>query len=52
MCWLPVWEDCRTLLKSLGVSWSQVENRLIEKSAFQNDSERVVLYEMILERLQ
>ncbi|MHC5160469.1 MAG: hypothetical protein ACYSOC_02425 [Planctomycetota bacterium] len=34
------------------VSWSQVENRLIENSAFQNDSERVVLYEMILERLQ
>ena len=52
MCWLPVWEDCRTLLKSLDVSWSQVENRLIENSAFQNDSERVVLYEMILERLQ
>ena len=52
MCWLPVWEDCRTILKSLDVSWSQVENRLIENSAFQNESERAVLYEMILERLQ
>jgi hypothetical protein len=52
MCWLPLWEDCRNILKSLDVSWSQVEDRLIENSAFQNDRERVVLYEMILEQLQ
>lgn len=50
MCWLPLWEDCRKILKSLGIPWNQVENRLIEKSAFQNDRERLVLYELIMQQ--
>ena len=52
MCWLPLWEDCRMILKNLGIPWNQVENRLLENSAFQNDRERLTLYEMILEQLQ
>ena len=52
MCWLPLWEDCRKILTSLRIPWDQVENRLLENSAFQKDSERLALYEMILEKLQ
>jgi hypothetical protein len=52
MCWLPLWEDCRNILKSLNVSWDRVENRLNENSAFENDRERFVLYGIILEELQ
>lgn len=51
MCWLPLWEDCRTLLKNLDVPWDQIENRLAKTSAFQNAGERQVLYEIILEAL-
>ena len=52
MCWLPLWEDCREILKSLQVPWNRVENRLNNISAFENDRERLVVYEMILEELQ
>jgi hypothetical protein len=52
MCWLPLWEDCRDILKSLDIPWNRVENRLKEISAFENDRERLVLYEIILEELQ
>jgi len=52
MCWLPLWEDCREILKSLDIPWNRAENRLNENSAFENDRERLVLYEIILEELQ
>ena len=51
MCWLPLWEDCRNILKNLAIPWNQIENRLNKKSAFQKGRERLVLYEMILEKL-
>ena len=51
MYWLPLWEDCRNILKRLDIPWDQIENRLNKKSAFQNGSERLVLYEMILEKM-
>jgi hypothetical protein len=51
MFWLPLWEDCRNILKNLAIPWDQIENRLNKKSAFLNGSERLVLYEMILEEL-
>lgn len=52
MCWLPLWEDCRDILKKLGVSWARIESRLKETSAFENNIERQVLYEMILAELE
>lgn len=52
MCWLPLWEDCREILKELGVSWEMISSRLEEKSALANGIERTVLYEIILEKLQ
>ena len=52
MCWLPLWEDCRIILKSLDIPWNRVENRPIDNSAFENDRERLALYEIILEELQ
>jgi hypothetical protein len=52
MCWLPLWEDCRDILKNLGVSWSRIEGKLMETSAFENDIERQVLYEIILAELE
>ena len=52
MCWLPLWEDCRNILKGLAIPWDQIENRLNKKLALQNGSERLVLYEMIMEKIQ
>ena len=50
---LPIWEDCRNILKSLDdVPWDRIVSELIGKSAFQNDNERLVLYEIIIEKLQ
>lgn len=47
MCWLPVWEDCRRILKHLEVPWDRIKTELIKQSAFEHDNERQVLYEMI-----
>ena len=52
MCWLPLWEDCRNILKDLDVSWNRIESRLTATSAFENDIERQQLYEIILGELQ
>ena len=52
MCWLPLWEDCRNILKSLEIPWNQIENRLTESLAFQNNRERLLLYEIVLEHLK
>jgi hypothetical protein len=52
MCWLPLWEDCRGILKSLGVGWDKIINRINASSAFENNTERLILYRMILEELQ
>jgi hypothetical protein len=40
---LPLWEDCRKILKSLNIAWNRAENRLNENSAFENDRERLIL---------
>ena len=50
---LPIWEDCPNILKSFDdVPWDRIVSELIGKSAFQNDNERLVLYEIIIEKLQ
>ena len=51
MCYLPLWEDCRVILKSLSVPWQKIYEKLIEKNAFINEIERSVLYEIILKEL-
>ena len=52
MCWLPLWEDCRNILKELDVSWSRIESQLVKNSAFENNTERQVLYEIILDEIE
>ena len=47
-----LWEDCRGILKSLGIPWDRIESRLIVNSAFENNTERLILYETILKELQ
>jgi len=51
MCWLPLWEDCREILKRFDVPWDLIKDNLTESSAFETYMERSVLYEMILEEL-
>jgi hypothetical protein len=34
------------------IPWNRIENRLNENSTFENNMERLVLYEIILEELQ
>ena len=52
MCWLPLWEDCRQILKGLDVAWDRIEYELSENLAFENYTERTVLYKMILDEIQ
>ena len=51
MCWLPLWEDCREILRGFGVSWETVRYRIEKKGAFAGSFEREVLYEIIYEQL-
>ena len=51
MCRLPLWEDCREILKDLGVGWEEISVILEEKSAFDKGIERRVLYDIIHEKL-
>lgn len=52
MCWLPEWEECRSILSELGVGWDRIEGGLAERGAFENGAERLTLYEIILEEIE
>ena len=49
--WLPTWHDARAILRSEGVRDSDVARRLDATRAIENQTELLVLYELIAERL-
>lgn len=49
--WLPTWQDSREVLQALGISSSDIANRLVVEKAVEQDVERLVLYRMIHEGL-
>jgi anthranilate phosphoribosyltransferase len=51
MTWLPAWWDARLWLRNAGVDDAQVASHLVERKAIARNDELVVLYEMMLERL-
>ncbi|WP_146458164.1 hypothetical protein [Rubripirellula tenax] len=51
MLWLPTWEDCREVLRELGVGDADVADHLAKEDAITNGRERVSLYQLILARL-
>ena len=52
MTWLPTWDDARRILKSLGVCHEEVAAELLRTDAVASDTELLVLYEMIADRLR
>ncbi len=51
MLWLPTWEDCRTVLRQLGVPDSDVVDRVMQMDAIPAGRERESLYAMMLAAL-
>ena len=51
MVWLPTWEDLRALLREQGVEDSAVLEELSSKNSLQDGSERLALYQLLIERL-
>jgi hypothetical protein len=51
LCWLPTWFDARQVLSELGVRSETIFERLRQCSAIENNTERLVLYQLIQERL-
>ena len=52
MIWLPTWEDARSIIRSLGVSDSELTERLVRESAFENGGERLASYRMMVSLLE
>jgi hypothetical protein len=52
MLWLPTWHDARDLLRSLGVSDTEVNTELQNHRAIENQRELLSLYEMIATKLK
>lgn len=51
LCWLPTWFDARQILHELGVPAAAILERMQQCSAIENNSERLVLYQIIKEKL-
>ncbi len=52
MIWLPTWEDARKILRSLGMSDSELTERLVRDSAFDSGGERLAAYRLIVSLLE
>jgi hypothetical protein len=51
LCWLPTWEQAREWLRQAGQSDAEVSQRVFGSRALEAGNERLLLYELLLERL-
>ena len=51
MCWLPTWREARQLLRSMGLSDLKLLAALVKSDALEQESELLVLYQLLADRI-
>lgn len=51
MLWLPTWEECRKLLRQMGVDDAKVAKHLTDCGGLEDGQERRCLYELMVQHL-